>query len=86
MYKFGLFAALLLSGCASEMPRTLYHWTKAGGDSGAMTADWRDCVAANSASSRPVDGVTVRAEAVDPGRAVDCMKGRGWALTGSEAG
>jgi hypothetical protein len=65
---------------------------EAGGDMPTLNADWRDCVRANSLTSRVENATTadggqvLHADAVDPDRAVACMKGRGWTLDGTKPG
>lgn len=86
-----LLCALLLTGCAAvPMPRTSYHWTKAGWNAQTMDADWLSCVQANSAAAQVLDATAavrvVHADAVDPDRAIDCMKARGYTLTGTTPG
>jgi hypothetical protein len=79
-----LVCCIILAGCAGlEMPRTYYHWMKAGGNAAGLDSDWRECVGVNSSSSRIIEGGVVRAEAVDPGKVVECMKGRGYSLDGT---
>ena len=82
---------LALAHCTA-LPRTDYHWVKAGGDMPTLSADWRDCVRANSLTSRVEStttadgGQVLHADGVDPDRAVACMKGRGWMLDGVAPG
>lgn len=88
MWKSGLIC-VLLAGCATApMPRTYYHWTKASGTTQALNADWYACVKENSSQSTIVnDGASievVHAERVDDGMAVQCMKARGYTLSGTD--
>jgi hypothetical protein len=86
----GLLLALLLAGCAStQLPLTYHHWVKAGGSMPMLNADWRDCTAAHSDASKVVSGgdetpEVVHVDRLDWDRAADCMKARGWTLTGKD--
>jgi hypothetical protein len=85
-----LVLALVLAGCASTpLPLTYHHWVKAGGSMPMLNTDWRDCTAANSDASRVVSGgdetpEVVHVDRLDWDRAADCMKARGWTLTGKD--
>jgi len=82
---------LVLAHC-TVLPRTDYHWVKAGGDMPTLNADWSECVRANSLTSRVESATTadggqvLHADGVDPDRAVACMKARGWTLDGTKPG
>jgi hypothetical protein len=70
------------------MPRTYYHWVKPGFVLQTMNADWYACVKENSSQSTVIAAGTsvevVHADRVDDGMAVQCMKARGYTLTGTD--
>jgi hypothetical protein len=79
-------SALFLSGCSSE---TLYHWAKPGITQQQQDADWYQCTRENTTTGAEVSSLGGSTEVrqvqnTNMEMVVQCMKARGYTLTGVE--
>jgi hypothetical protein len=83
----GTLCAAALSWCESY--RNFYHWTKPGLTQQQSDADWYQCVKENTAAGLEVQNLggdieTRPTQNTNEGMALQCMKARGYTITGVE--
>jgi hypothetical protein len=82
-----VFGAILLSGCESY--QKIYHWTKPGLTQQQSDADWYQCVKENTTPGLDVqtyggDIEARRTQNTNDAMALQCMRARGYTITGVE--